>query len=146
MSGRITSLLFVCDQNSLRSPMAEALAKASHGDHVFVDSVGVRDGAVDEMAVAVLAEIGIDLSRHEPKILAELMDGSFDVIVTLTPQAHHLVLDMTRADAARVYYWPTIDPSAIEGSRDVRLAAYRELRDTLSAMIEALLAGEEANG
>jgi len=146
MSDRITSLLFVCDQNALRSPMAEALAKASHGEHVYVDSVGVREGAVDEMAIAVLAEIGVDLSRHEPKILAELMDGSFDVIVTLTPQAHHLVLAMTRADAARVYYWPTIDPSAIEGSREVRLAAYRDLRDRLRTMIDELLAGEEPNG
>ena len=143
MSGRITSLLFVCDQNALRSPMAEALAKASHGKNVYVDSVGVSEGTLDEMSVAVLAEIGVDLSRHEPKILADLMDSSFDVIVTLSPQAHHLVLDMTRADAARVYYWPTIDPSAIEGSREVRLAAYRELRDTLRAKIDQLLAGEE---
>jgi len=142
VNDRITSLLFVCDQNALRSPMAEALAKASHGDHIFVDSAGVQDGALDEMSVAVLAEIGIDLSRHQPKRLAELMDGLFDVIVTLSPQAHHLVLDMTRADAARVYYWPTIDPSAIEGSREVRLSAYRELRDTLRAMIDKLLAGE----
>ena len=71
------------------------------------------------------------------------MDSSFDVIVTLSPQAHHLVLDMTRADAARVVYWPTADPSAIEGSREVRLAAYRELRDRLRAMIEDLLAGKE---
>lgn len=145
MSGRITSLLFVCDQNSLRSPMAEALAKAGYGDRVFIDSAGVREGSLDGMSVAVLDEIDIDLSRHQPKRLAELMDTSFEVIVTLSPEAHHLVLDMTRADAARVVYWPTIDPSAIEGSREVRLAAYRELRDTLRSMIEDLLSGEEQN-
>jgi len=145
VSRRITSLLFVCDRNSLRSPMAEAIAKAGHGDRIFIDSAGVGDGALDEMAVAVLAETGIDLSRHRPKRLAELMDTSFDVIVTLSPQAHHLVLDMTRADAARVVYWPTADPSAIEGNRDVGLAAYRDLRDTLRTMITSLLAGEEPN-
>jgi len=143
VSGRITSLLFVCDQNALRSPMAEALAKADFGDRVFIDSAGVREGALDEMSVAVLAEIGIDLAGHEPKRLADLMDTSFDVVVTLSPEAHHVVLDMTRADAARVHYWPTLDPSAIEGSREVRLAAYRELRDTLRAMIERLFSGEE---
>ncbi len=145
MSGRVTSLLFVCDQNSLRSPMAEAIAKAGYGDRIFIDSAGVSAGALDGMSVAALAEIGIDLSRHAPKRLAELMDTSFDVIVTLSPEAHHLVLDMTRADAARVVYWPTIDPSAVEGSREVRLAAYRELRDTLRGMIDDLLSGEEQN-
>ncbi|MEE8333879.1 MAG: arsenate reductase ArsC [Alphaproteobacteria bacterium] len=145
MNGRVTSLLFVCDQNSLRSPMAEAIAKADHGERIFIDSAGVRDGQLDEMSVAVLAEIGIDLSRHQPKRLAELMDTSFDVIVTLSPEAHQLVLDMTRTDAARVVDWPTNDPSTIEGSREVRLAAYRELRDTLRSMIENLLNGEEQN-
>lgn len=146
MNRSISSLLFVCDRNALRSPMAEALAKADFGDRVFVDSAGVQDGALDEMSVAVLAELGINLAGHEPKPLAVLMDTSFDVIVTLTPQAHHLVLDMTRADAARVIYWPTIDPSAIEGSREVRLSAYRELRDRLRAMIAALMADEEPSG
>lgn len=145
MSGRVTSLLFVCDQNSLRSPMAEAIAKADHGERIFIDSAGVREGALDGMSVAALAEIGVDLSRHQPKRLAELMDTSFDVIVTLSPEAHRLVLDMTRADAARVVYWPTPDPSAVEGSRELRLAAYRELRDTLRTMIEDLLSGEEQN-
>ncbi len=139
MNKRITSLLFVCDRNSLRSPMAEAIAKAGHGNRVFVDSAGVGEGALDDMSVAVLAEIGIDLSRHQPKLLGQLMDSSFDVIVTLSPRAHHLVLDMTRADAARVIHWPTIDPSAIDGSREVRLSAYRDVRDTLQTMIEDLL-------
>lgn len=143
--GRVTSLLFVCDHNALRSPMAEAIAKAGFGGRIFVDSAGVNDGERDEMAVAVLREIGIDLSRHKPKRFEDLMDTSFDVVVTLSPQAHHMVLDRTRADAARVTYWPTGDPSAVEGGREVRLAAYRELRDTLKGMIEKLLADEDAS-
>lgn len=139
MLPRPKSVLFVCSENALRSPMAEGIVKARYGDKVYVDSVGVRGGEIDPLAVAVMAEIGIDISHHEAKLLEDLLDTSFDLIVTLSPEAHHLALELTRTEAIEVVYWPTYDPSVIEGSRDTRLAAYREVRDTLAALIDETL-------
>ena len=131
-----SSVLFVCSENALRSPMAEALTKHRLGTAVFVDSVGVRDGELDPMAIAVMDEIGVDMSRHKSKRLNDLMDTSFAVIVTLSPEAQHKAIEVTRLTASEVEYWPTPDPSVAEGHRDARLAAYRELRDYLRKRIE----------
>lgn len=141
MIQRPKSILFVCSENALRSPMAEGIVKARYGDKVYVDSVGVRAGEVDPLAVAVMAEIGVDISRHNAKLLEDLLDTSFDLVVTLSPEAHHQALELTRTEAVEVVYWPTYDPSAIEGSRETRLAAYREVRDTLVALIDETLRG-----
>ncbi len=138
------SLLFVCSENALRSPMAEAMVKAADGDRVYVDSVGIRQGTLDPLAVAVMEEIGIDISGHAPKLLDDMIATSFDIIVTLTPQAQHQAVELTRASACEVIYWRTLDPSMVEGSRAVRLAAYREVRDALRAQIDALLGRGEA--
>lgn len=143
MSRAPDSILFVCSENALRSPMAEAMVKAFYGDRVYVDSIGVRDGDLDAMAVAVMAEIDIDISNHKPKRLAELLDTSFDVIVTLSPEAHHQSMEMMKSEAVKVIYWPTYDPSVVEGNRDVQLAAYRDVRDTLKTLIEDLLTGQD---
>lgn len=137
------SILFVCSENALRSPMAEAMVKSYYGDRVYVDSIGVRDGELDPMAVAVMAEIDIDISDHKPKRLADLLDTSFDVIVTLSPEAHHQSMEMMRSEAVDVVYWPTYDPSVVEGNREVRLAAYRDVRDTLKILIDALMTGQD---
>lgn len=138
------SLLFVCSENALRSPMAEAMVKAADGDRVYVDSVGIRQGTLDPLAVAVMEEIGIDISGHAPKLLDDMIATSFDIIVTLTPQAQHQAVEMTRASACEVIYWRTLDPSLVEGSREVRLTAYREVRDALRAGIDGLLGRGEA--
>lgn len=131
-----SSVLFVCGENALRSPMAEVVLKRLMGNRVYVDSVGVRDGTLDPMAVEVMAEIGLDISGHRPKRLDDLMDTSFDVIVSLSPEAHHQAIELTRTSAAEVEYWNTFDPSIVEGSREARLAAYRELRETLIGRIQ----------
>jgi len=111
--------------------MAEGLFKLLHNRRVFVDSVGVRAGELDPFAVAVMDEIGIDISRHRSKSFDNLEDTSFDLIVSLSPEAHHRALEMTRTMACEVEFWNTFDPSIIEGSREVRLDAYRAVRDTL---------------
>jgi protein-tyrosine-phosphatase len=133
------AVLFACGQNAVRSPMAAALFAQIFGRAIYVGSAGVRKGELDPFAVAVMAEIGIDMSQHKPVTLEELEDWeglNFDLIVTLTPQAHHRALELTRTSAVEVEYWPTPDPSAIEGSRTQRLDAYRELRDQLLARIQ----------
>jgi protein-tyrosine-phosphatase len=103
-----------------------------------VGSAGVRKGELDPFAVAVMAEIGIDISRHKPVTFEELEDWeglNFDLIVTLSPEAHHRALELTRTSAIDVEYWPTPDPTGLEGSRDQQLDAYRQLRDQLSTRI-----------
>ena len=125
------SVLFCCTQNALRSPMAEAMMKHLHGRRVFVDSVGVRTGPLDDFAVAVMDDIGIDITRHKPKSFDDLEDDSFDLIISLSPEAQHKAVDMTRALAAEVEFWNTFDPSVVEGSREARLEAYRQVRDQL---------------
>jgi len=129
------SILFVCGENALRSPMAEAMVKAYFGDRVYVDSIGVREGELDPMAVAVMAEIGIDISGHKPKRLDDLFDTNFDAIVTLSREAHDKALEMMRNEAVEVILWPVDDPSVVDGNREVRLAAYRAVRDRLRTLI-----------
>src|SRR5215510_3197540 len=125
------SVLFCCTLNAVRSPIAEGLFKLLYKRRVFVDSVGVRAGELDPFAVAVMDEIGIDISRHRSKSFDNLDDTSFDVIISLSPEAHHRALEMTRTMACEVEFWNTFDPSIVEGSREVRLDAYRDVRDTL---------------
>lgn len=129
------SVLFACTNNAVRSPMAEGLMKHLYGTWVYVDSVGVRGTEVDAFAVAVMDEIGIDISAHRPKSFADLHDTSFDVIVTLSPEAQHQAVEMTRTMACEVVFWHTFDPTAVEGSRETRLSAYREVRDGLMTRI-----------
>lgn len=138
------SVLFVCSRNALRSPIAEALLKREVGRTVYVQSVGIGEDPVDPFAVEVMAEIGIDISGHTAKRLDDLMDTSFDLVVTLSPEAHHRAVELTRTAACEVVYWPTHDPSVAEGSREARLAAYRELRDGLAARIQAEFGGGDA--
>ena len=129
------SVLFACTLNSIRSPMAAALMRQLHGRRVFVDSVGVRTAPVDPFAVAVMAEIGIDIQAHHAKSFDELEDTSFDLVVSLSPDAQHTAIELTRSSACEVEFWPIYDPTAVEGNRDETLAAYRMVRDQLRRRI-----------
>lgn len=131
------AVLFVCRQNVVRSPMAAAIARHLFPQSMYVRSAGVRPGDPDPFTVAVMAEIGIDLSKHRPKALEDLDDMNFDVVVTLAPEAHHKVLDLSRTEALDVEYWPIIDPTATMGSRSQILDAYRAVRDELEKRIRA---------
>ena len=139
----VNSVLFVCGENALRSPMAEGIVKRLHGERVYVDSVGVRAGVLDAMAVAAMAEIRIDISGHRPKSLANLLDGSFDLVVALTEEAHRHAQDLVRGSASEAEYWDTDDPSMVEGSRETRMTAYRDVRDALTTRIRARLGDHE---
>jgi protein-tyrosine-phosphatase len=137
-STRPQAVLFACGLNSVRSPMAAGLFRQAIGRGTYVASAGVRKGELDPFAVAALDEVGIDIAKHRPMTFEELEDWeglNFDLIVTLSPEAHHKALELTRTLAAEVEYWPTPDPTAVEGSREQRLGAYREVRDQLLARI-----------
>ena len=128
------SVLFACGFNSVRSPMAESLLQQMFPHALYVKSAGVKKGELDPFAVAVMAELGQDISGHKPITFDELEDWeglNFDLIITLSPEAHHKALDLTRTLAADVEYWPTLDPTTTHGSREQKLAAYREVCDTL---------------
>ncbi len=131
-----SAVLFACTENTVRSPMAEAILKYLHGRHIYVDSVGVRKGELDGFAVAVMDEIGIDISHHHPKSFEDLEDTSFDLVTSLSPEAQHKAVEMTRVVACDVEFWNTFDPSVVEGSREVRLEAYRQVRDELMRRIK----------
>jgi protein-tyrosine-phosphatase len=138
------AVLFACGMNSVRSPMAAGLLRQMLGTNVYVGSAGVQKGELDPFAVAAMDEIGIDIARHKPITFEELddLEGlNFDLIITLSPPAHHRALDLTRTRAAEVEYWPTVDPTATEGNREQRLHAYRELRDQLMTRIRERFGG-----
>ncbi|GBD50684.1 protein-tyrosine phosphatase [Methylopila sp. Yamaguchi] len=130
--GRPQSVLFMCGQNVIRSPIAEALARHYFGRSLYVASAGVRPGENDPFAEAALDEVGLTLGKHRPHTLDDLEDLNFDLIITLAPEAHHAALELTRRLPVEVEYWPTMDPTlAAGGSREQTMDAYRAMRDSL---------------
>ena len=132
------AVLFACTMNAVRSPMAAAILRHLGGRSVYVESAGVRAGEPDPFVAAVMEEIGIDVTKHTPHTLADLHDTSFDLIVTLSPEAHHQALELTRTMAVDVDYWPTLDATAMHGvgNREQILQAYRDVRDSLIKRIK----------
>src|SRR5262252_2564627 len=133
-ASRPQAVLFACGLNAVRSPMAAALLKQMLGGSLYIASAGVRKGELDPFAEAAMEVIGIDMHAHAPITFEELEDLeglNFDLIVTLSPEAHHKALELTRTLAVDVEYWPTADPTVVEGSREQRLEAYRAVRDQL---------------
>ena len=138
------AVLFCCNYNQVRSPMAEALAKHLIGTAIFIDSAGLRpavfdpdvdDMQVDPLAAEAMKELGVDLTRHRCKTFGELEDDSFDLVISLTPEAQHRAIEIARGRDADIEYWPTHDPTLTEGTREHRLEAYRHVRDGLAARI-----------
>ena len=138
-TARPQAVLFACGLNSVRSPMAVALFRQLFRS-TYVGSAGVRKGELDPFAVAAMDEIGIDIAKHRPITFEELEDWeglNFDLIVTLSPEAHHKALELTRTLAADVEYWPTADPTLASGNREQQLEAYRQVRDQLQRRIKS---------
>jgi protein-tyrosine-phosphatase len=144
-ASRPGAVLFACNFNRVRSPMAEALLKQLVGDAIFVDSCGLKhpreraradgEGEMDPFAEAVMAELGCDLSAHRAKTFEELEDESFDLVISLTPESQHRAVELARGRAAEIEYWPILDPTQADGSREARLEVYRAARDALAARI-----------
>lgn len=142
MTGLPQSVLFCCDHNAVRSPMAEGIAKQTLGTSVYIQSVGVmNDLEIDGFAIAACAEIGVELSRHRSRSFEEMeqmgeMLSGFDLIVPLSPISQRQALDMTRYYHLTVEYWPIMDPTSIGESREQKLNAYRQTRDQLVKAVE----------
>ncbi len=125
------SVLFACTYNSVRSPMAEGITKHLVGTRIYVDSVGVRSQIPNGYAIAVMDEIGIDIKNHKAKTFDTLADSSFDLIITMSPEAQHRAVELTRTLSVDLEYWPTYDPTAARGGRAEMLTSFRQIRDDL---------------
>ena len=136
MNSLPSSVLFACTMNSVRSAMAEGILKKIHGDRIYVDSVGKLVGEKNGYMIQVMDEIGIDLSSHRPKTFDSLDDTSFDLIISLSPEAQHAAVELTRWMSCELVYWPTYNPDSIRGRREARLIGFRQIRDDLIDKIE----------
>jgi protein-tyrosine-phosphatase len=138
------AVLFACTMNTVRSVMAAAILRHLAGQRSYVHSAGVKAGEPDPFVTVVMDEIGIDVSQHHPHTLQELHDTSFDLIVTLSPEAHHQALELTRTMAVDVEYWPTLDATMMlgQGNREQVLGYYRGVRDKLFDKIKTRFAFE----
>ena len=131
------SVLFCCDHNAVRSPMAEGIMKKFYGKQTYIQSVGVKnDLEIDGFAVAVCAEMGVELARHRSRSFDEMQDwgddlGSFDLVLALSPASQRRALDLTRLNHLTVEYWPILDPTGLGEGREERLASYRKTRDMI---------------
>ncbi|MCQ0970379.1 low molecular weight phosphatase family protein [Paracoccus sp. TK19116] len=138
-----TSVLFCCDHNAIRSPMAEGMMKKFYGHTAYVQSAGVKnDLEIDGFAIAVCQEIGVPLTNHRTRSFDEMQDwgddlGGFDLIVALSPASQRLVLDMTRVFHLDIEYWPIMDPTGLADSREEKLKVYRATRDQIRDRILA---------
>lgn len=147
--GQPAAVLFACNFNRVRSPMAEALLKRLVGDRIYVDSCGLRyppfdpevETGIDPFVETVMGEVGCDLSRHRVKTFDELTDGSFDLIISLTPESEARAQAQARGRSAEVEHWDIADPTLAEGSREARLEAYRQVRDALARRIAERFGG-----
>jgi protein-tyrosine-phosphatase len=154
VTGLPGAVLFACNLNRVRSPMAAGLMRRMFGHAVFVDSCGLHAGkrrdnsaaGPDPFAAAVMDELGVDLSAHHPKNFDDLEDTSFDVVISLTPEAHHRAGELARRRAIDLEYWPTLDPTLVAGGRESVLDAYREVREALEKRLRARFGGVRTFG
>jgi len=131
------AVLIACTLNAVRSPMAAAMLRHLAGHRLYVESAGVRAGQLDPLAVVAMEEMGLEIGQHLPRCFEELEDTNFDLVITLSPEAQHKAVELTRTTATKVEYWPTLDPTAVEGTLEQRMAAYRAVRDQLMARLKA---------
>ena len=131
------SVLFCCDHNAVRSPMAEGIMKQFYGTDTYVQSVGVKnDLEIDGFSIAVCQELNVELSRHRSRSFDEMEEwgedlSSFDLVLALSPASQRRALELTRFYHIDVEYWPILDPTGLGETREAKLASYRQARDQI---------------
>ena len=131
----------MCAQNAVRSPMAEALARARYGRHIYVDSAGLQKSERDPFMLSALREVGIEFESDEPHMIDDVDYEGFDLVIALSPEAHLRVQSLLRATAVELLHWPIPDATQVTGTREQRMNAYREVRDGLEKRIRAEIGG-----
>ena len=131
------NILFVCQRNALRSPIAQALAKHLYINIINSQSAGLFPENIDPFAAAIMSEIGIDIAHHKPNTIENALKQKFQHIISLAPEAHHKILSsIENTDNIKIQYWPTLDPSMIHGNREQKIHAYRQVREQLKQKIK----------
>ena len=141
----VSSILFACNINAVRSAMAEAMVKSRFPGRIFTDSCGVAPGQPDGFAIAVMAEIELDLTSHQPKGFNDLDCDFYDVIISFSPEAHARAQDITRNIDCATIYWPVDNLAGLQGSREERLRAYRAVRDDIAGKLATYLPDDGAD-
>lgn len=131
------TVLFVCTGNSARSQMAEGLLRHAGANRFNVWSAGTHPTYVRPEAVAVMKELGIDISGHRSKVVDEFVGQEFDYIITVCDNAKE-TCPVFPGKAERLH-WSFEDPAAVEGSDDQRRAAFRKVGDEIRARIGQFL-------
>lgn len=144
-AGEIGSILFACNVNAVRSAMAEAMVKVAFPGKIFVDSCGVEPGEPDGFAIAVMTELGYDMTAHQPKSFEELDYEFYDVLISFSPEADARARELTRNMECETIYWPVDNLADLRGSREERLRAYRAVRDDIAVKLSRYL-GREITG
>ena len=145
-AGDVSSILFACNINAVRSAMAEAMVKARFPGRIFTDSCGVAPGEPDGFAISVMSEIGLDMTAHQPKGFNDLDCEFYDVIVSFSLEAHDHAQEITRNIDCETLYWPVDNLAGLQGSREERLRAYRAVRDDIAGKLDAYLPNASASG
>ncbi|WP_298430796.1 low molecular weight phosphatase family protein [uncultured Jannaschia sp.] len=141
------SVLFCCDHNAVRSPMAEGLMKKMHGHDIYVQSAGVKnDLEIDGFTISVCEEIGVELSRHRTRSFDEMREWGddlegFDLIVALSPASQRMAQELARHAHIEVEYWPIMDPTGLGEGREAKLASYRQTRDQIMDRLQGRFGG-----
>jgi len=136
------SVLFCCDHNAVRSPMAEGLMKKFYGTDIYVQSAGVKnDLDIDGFSVAVCEELGVTISRHRTRSFEEMQEwgddlSGFDLVIALSPASQRQALELTRFYPLDVEYWPILDPTGLGEGREEKLNSYRQARDQIKGKIQ----------
>lgn len=149
MSDNPTSVLFCCDHNAVRSPMAEGIMKKLFGKRIFVQSAGVKnDLEIDGFCITVCKELGVELTRHRVRSFSDMEEwgddiSGYDLIIALSPAAQRQALEYTRHYAIEVEYWPIMDPTGLGETRDAKMVAYRNARDQILSRVKARFGPEQ---
>lgn len=131
----LQAVMFICSLNAVRSPMAEALTRSRYGRHIYVDSAGLQKSERDPFMLAALREVGIEFDSDQPRVLEEVDYEGVDLVIALSPEAHERAKEMLRATAVELLYWPIPDATQVGGTREQRMIAFREVRETLERRI-----------
>lgn len=136
-----TRVLFVCVHNSARSQMAEAFLNALAGDRFMARSAGLEPGKLNPLAVEVMKDVGIDISRNETKSVFDLFrDGALFSFVIAVCDAEAAQRCPIFPGITKTIVWSFPDPAAFTGTWDEKLARTREVRDAIKAKVEEFIA------
>ena len=144
VGSQVSAVLFACNINAVRSAMAEAMVKHAFPGKIFVDSCGVTPGLQDGFATAVMREIGLDMSAHEPKSFDDLDSGFYDLVISFSPEAHGVARTLTQNIDCETLYWPVDNLANLTGSREEMLRAYRHVRDDICGRLSTYFGKEMA--